>query len=100
MTGVVNAEELAQSPLGETKTASRIEPTCEMHSGGNDCANHPCHVNNGFSIVGPKQERPLSRAPPSCFAVVSATGGQAMAPIRIAREREKDLASMAAYGRC
>ena len=41
---------------------------------------------------------PRPRAPPSCFAVVSATGGQAMAPIRIAREREKDLASMAAHG--
>ncbi len=52
-----------------------------------------------FSIVGPEQERYLSRAAPACFAVVSATGGQPMAPLYGAREREQGLASMAAVGR-
>lgn len=46
MTRVVNPEELAQSPPGETKTASRIEPTLEMHSGGNDAQIIRAHVNN------------------------------------------------------
>ena len=48
------------------------------------------------SSSGRSRSGRLPRAPPACFAGVSVTGGQAMTPILIPREREKDLVSMAA----